>query len=113
MPAYLVVQITVRDAATYDRYRALVPPTIAAYGGRYLARGGQTETLEGTWRPTRLVIVEFPSAERARQWWASPEYAAAKAIRQASADTEMVLLEGLPPDALRAPAEASRGTATG
>jgi uncharacterized protein (DUF1330 family) len=99
MPAYLVVQITVRDAAAYDRYRTLVPPTIAAYGGRYLARGGQTETLEGTWRPTRLVIVEFPSAEHARQWLASPEYAEAKAIRHSSADTEMVLLEGVSPEA--------------
>src|SRR5918998_6739739 len=95
MPAYLVVQVTVRDAAAYARYRELVPPTLAAYGGRYLARGGSTETLEGTWRPTRLVILEFPTVARAREWWSSPEYAPAKALRQRCADTEMVLLDGL------------------
>lgn len=111
MPAYLVVQITVRDAAAYDRYRTLVPPTIAAYGGRYLARGGHIETLEGTWRPTRLVIVEFPSAERARQWLGSPEYAEAKAIRHASADTQMVLLEGVSPEASATVAGTGQGTA--
>jgi uncharacterized protein (DUF1330 family) len=110
MPAYLVVQITVRDAAAYARYRELVPPTIAAYGGRYLARGGSTETLEGTWRPTRLVIVEFPTAERAREWLASPEYAEAKAIRHASAETEMVLLEGVSPDVPAAFGGATQGT---
>jgi uncharacterized protein (DUF1330 family) len=112
MPAYLVVQITVRDAAAYDRYRELVPPTIAAHGGRYLARGGRTETLEGTWRPTRLVIVEFPSAERAREWLASPEYAEAKAIRHASADTEMVLVEGVSPEAPATLAGTAQRTAT-
>ncbi len=95
MPAYIVVQITVRDAVTYERYKQLAPPSIAAYGGRYLARGGLTETLEGSWRPTRLVVLEFPSVERAREWWSSPEYAEAKALRQASAETQMVLLEGL------------------
>jgi len=111
MPAYLVVQITVRDPSTYDRYRELAPASIAAYGGRYLARGGLTETLEGTWRPKRLVILEFPSVERLREWWSSPEYAPAKALRQASADTEMVLLEGLSPEASAALAGAGQGTA--
>ena len=95
MPAYVVVQITVRDAATYERYKELAPPSIAAYGGRYIVRGGATETLEGSWRPTRFVVLEFPSVERARAWWNSPEYAAAKALRQASAETEMLLVEGL------------------
>jgi uncharacterized protein (DUF1330 family) len=99
MPAYVVVQITVRDAETYERYKALVPHSLAAYGGRFLVRGGTTETLEGTWRPTRIVILEFPSAERARQWWSSPEYAVAKALRQSSADTEMLLVEGLSDEA--------------
>ena len=111
MPAYIVVQIKVRDPVTNDRYKELVAPTIAAFGGRYVARGGSTETLEGTWSPTRLVIVEFPSVERARAWWSSPEYAPAKALRQRSADTEMVLLEGLPPAASAALTGASQGTA--
>ena len=95
MAAYLVVEITVKDAETYERYKQLVPPTIAAYGGRYVIRGGKTETLEGTWQPKRFAMLEFPSAEQARAWWASPEYAPAKALRQASASTEMILVEGV------------------
>jgi uncharacterized protein (DUF1330 family) len=98
MPAYVVVQVSVRDADTYARYRDLAPPSISAYGGRYLARGGATTTLEGEWTPTRLVILEFPSAERARAWWDSPEYAEAKALRQSSAETEMVLIDGVAVD---------------
>ena len=112
MPAYVIVQITVRDPVTYERYKELAPPSIAAYGGRYLARGGATETLEGSWRPTRLVILEFPSVERARDWWSSPEYAAAKALRQQSADTEMLLVEGLPPSASAALSGTAQSTAT-
>jgi uncharacterized protein (DUF1330 family) len=96
MPAYLVVEVTINDPATYERYKTMAPPTIAQYGGRYLARGGHTEVLEGGWSPTRLVILEFASVERARAWWNSPEYAAAKALRQSCTDTDMVLLEGLP-----------------
>jgi uncharacterized protein (DUF1330 family) len=99
MPAYLIAQITVRDPATYDRYKELAPPSIAVYGGRYVVRGGATATLEGSWRPTRLVILEFPSVEQARAWWDSPEYASAKALRQACADTEMLLVDGLSPAA--------------
>ncbi len=97
MPAYVVVQIAVQDAQTYERYKQLAPPAVAHYGGRYLVRGGATQTLEGTWEPKRFVILEFPTVEQARAWWASPEYAAAKALRQASTHTEMILVEGLPP----------------
>jgi uncharacterized protein (DUF1330 family) len=95
MPAYVVVEIEIADHETYARYRAVAPASIAAYGGRYLVRGGATETLEGTWSPPRFVVLEFPTAERARAWWASPEYAEAKAIRQDSARTEMILVEGV------------------
>jgi uncharacterized protein (DUF1330 family) len=95
MAAYVVVEIDVQDAVTYEKYRALAPASIAAYGGRYLVRGGATEPLEGSWRPPRFVILEFPSMDRARAWWSSPEYAAARALRQASAQTEMLLAEGL------------------
>lgn len=94
MPAYLVIQIDVKDLKTYDHYKTLAPASIAQYGGRYLVRGGKSEVLEGSWQPARLVILEFPSAERARQWWASAEYAEGKALRQRSAHTEMLLIEG-------------------
>jgi len=95
MAAYVIVEIAIQDAQTYERYKALAPPTIAAYGGRYLVRGGATEVLEGSWNPPRLAVLEFPTAERAREWWNSPEYAPAKAMRQASTQTDMILVEGL------------------
>jgi len=95
--AYVVVQVAVDDPDVYERYKALAPPSIAAYGGRYLVRGGASEVLEGTWQPPRLVVLEFPSAAQARAWWDSPEYAAAKALRQRCARTEMLLIEGSPP----------------
>lgn len=96
MPAYVVVQIDVEDPVRYAEYKRMAPPSIAAYGGRYVVRGGACEILEGSWLPPRLVVLEFASAERARAWWASPEYAPAKALRQASAQTEMLLIEGHP-----------------
>ena len=93
MPAYVVVQIVVEDLETYERYKTLAPPSISAYGGRYVVRGGPSEVLEGSWQPQRLVLLEFPTAEQARAWWSSPEYAPAKALRQRSAQTEMLLIE--------------------
>ena len=94
MSAYVAVQIDVHDATTYERYKELAPPSIAAYGGRYLARGGATTVLEGSWSPARFVILEFPSVEQAQRWWDSPEYAEAKAMRQSSAHTQMLLVAG-------------------
>ena len=98
MAAYIIVQIDVRDSEMYEQYKALAPASIAAYGGRYLVRGGAVETLEGGWHPSRFVILEFPSAARARSWWSSPEYAAARTVRQSAARSEMILVEGVPPD---------------
>lgn len=96
MPAYVVVDITVNDAQTYERYKLLAPPSIAAFQGRYIVRGGRTEILEGDWQPSRLVILEFPTVDAAKAWWNSEEYSAAKSLRQACADTEMLLIEGFP-----------------
>lgn len=96
MPAYVVVNVTVHDPARYEEYKRLATPTIPAYGGRYIARGGAVEVREGGWSPARLVILEFPDVERARAWWSSPEYAAAKAMRQGCADTQLVIAEGVP-----------------
>jgi uncharacterized protein (DUF1330 family) len=95
MPAYVVVSITVHDPEPYAQYRAMAPPTIAKYGGRYIARGGTTHVMEGDWDPKRLVILEFPDVEKARAWWDSPEYAPAKALRQSCADAQLVITEGL------------------
>lgn len=95
MSAYIIVDIDIHDAGTYARYREMAPPSIEAYGGRYLARGGTTTVLEGEWAPKRVVVLEFPDAQRARDWWASPEYAPAKRLRQSSASADMLLVEGM------------------
>ncbi len=108
MPAYIVVQIDIKDPVPYQRYTTLTPPSIALYGGKYIVRGSELETLEGTWHPPRFVILEFPTVERAREWWNSPEYAEAKALRQSCASTEMLLVDGLPADAIAALQRAGR-----
>ena len=95
MAAYIVVQVEVQDQATYGEYVKLVPASLAAYGGRFVVRGGKTETLEGSWNPPRFVMLEFESVEQAKKWWASPEYAPAKAMRQKSAKTEMLVVQGV------------------
>ena len=61
MPAYVIVDLTVTDQATMDDYRKQVPATLAKYGGRFLVRGGAHQTIEGSWKPNRLVVLEFPS----------------------------------------------------
>ena len=96
MPAYVIVEVSIRDAAVYERYKELAPASIAAYGGRYMARGGHSEALEGQWDPCRVVILEFESVERARTWLESPEYKEARTLRHASASTQMIVVEGLP-----------------
>ena len=95
MPAYVIVDIKVTDPVGYEDYKKLAPPAVAAYGGKYVARGGKTETLEGDWSPTRLVILEFESAERAKEWLNSPEYRAARQLRHQTARTNMVVVEGV------------------
>ena len=95
MTAFVIVEIEVRDPEAYENYKSLVPASVEAYGGRFIARGGTTESLEGEWAPERIVVLEFPSLERARQWWASPEYSDAKAIRMRSARTRMIVTEGI------------------
>ena len=95
MPAYVIADVEVLDSVRYEDYKGLVPLSISKYGGRFLARGGEVQTLEGTWTPGRLVIVEFPSLARAREWYASAEYAPAKALRQATSKGSLVVVEGL------------------
>ncbi len=95
MAAYIVVQVDVKDPVRYEDYKRMVPASLAKYGGRFIVRGGRTETLEGDWSPNRFVMLEFPDADRARAWWASQEYAEAKALRQATSFTQMILAEGV------------------
>ena len=96
MTAFLVVEIQVIDPENYEMVKKLTPPIVAQYGGKYLARGGETLTLEGQWNPKRLVIIEFDSMDQAKAWWNSNEYAPVKQKRQQFAITNMVLTEGNP-----------------
>jgi uncharacterized protein (DUF1330 family) len=95
MPAYVIANVTVKDPVRYAEYRRLVTPTVERYGGRFLVRGGRVEALEGEWPQMRVVVLEFPSMEQARAWWSSPEYSEAKAIRQATSEGTLLLVEGV------------------
>jgi uncharacterized protein (DUF1330 family) len=95
MPAYIVVEIEITNPETYARYTQQVQPSLDAHGGRFVVRGGQPETLEGDWRPKRVVILQFDSTENAKEWWASDLYAGPKKLRQSSARTNMILVEGV------------------
>lgn len=94
MPAYIIVDIAIKNAENYAAYVKLTPATLLLYGGKFIVRGAKTETLEGDWQPGRFVIIEFPSLEKAKAWWASEEYAPAKALRQANAETKMIVVDG-------------------
>ena len=95
MPAYVIVNTDIRDTAGYEEYRRRAPATVHAHGGKYLARGGTMEILEGTWQPVRVVVLEFPSLEQAKGWLASPEYQAIMPIRQRCARCDFVLVDGV------------------
>ena len=94
MAAYVIAEVDVQDSAVFEEYRKLVPPTIAQYGGKYIVRGGATETKEGGWVPKRMIVLEFPTMARARDWYHSAEYAPALAMRLKAAKSRMILVEG-------------------
>lgn len=95
MSALVVVEIEVHDQELYKSYTRLTPSSIAAYNGKFIARGGDTIVLEGNWKPKRLVILEFPSVEIANSWWHSEEYSKIREIRQKAASTKMIIIEGV------------------
>ena len=95
MSAYVIMDIEVTDPESYKEYVRLAPAAVTLYGGRYIARGGVNETLEGDWHAKRLVILEFPNGENAKAWLNSPEYAPARKLRHQYAKSNMVLVEGI------------------
>jgi uncharacterized protein (DUF1330 family) len=95
MAAYIVLNIDVTDPARYPEYAKVAAPIVKQYGGRYLVRGGTAEALEGSIQPKRVVILEFPSYERAKAWWDCEEYRGPKAIRQSAATSDTILVEGV------------------
>lgn len=92
--AYVIADIEVTDPEAYGRYRELSGPAVAAYGGRFLIRGGRTEVLEGDWQPHRVVVLEFDDEPSAQAFYHSPEYAEAIKIRQSAATSSFILVEG-------------------
>lgn len=95
MPAYIIAEITITNPLEYEEYKKLTPATIEAYGGTFLARGGETEILEGNLDHNRIVILQFPSTKKAKEWWNSMEYEPAKKIRHRAANSKMILVEGI------------------
>lgn len=95
MTAYVIVDIDVHDPVGYEEYKKLAPAAVELYGGKYIARGGKTETLEGDWSPSRLVILLFENSEQAKKWLNSDEYREARAMRHRTANSQMVVIEGV------------------
>jgi uncharacterized protein (DUF1330 family) len=94
MAAYVIASLTIKDPLRFEEYRRTLLPSMQKYGARLVARGGPI-VLEGEWPREKVIIAEFPSMEQAREWWGSPEYAEPKALRQATADTELVIVQGV------------------
>lgn len=94
MPAYIIVEVDVKDPATYEDYKKLTPGSLKPFDGKFIVRGGAAELLEGEQEPNRIVVLEFPTMEKAKAWWSSEEYAPAKAIRQSASNTRMIAVEG-------------------
>jgi len=95
MSAYIIVEVEVKDPVRYEDYKKLTPASIAAHGGKFIVRGGKAELIEGKQEPKRIVVLEFENAERAKAWWNSPEYSDAKKLRHATAESRMILVEGV------------------
>lgn len=96
MPAYLIVLADVTDAQQYAAYAERTPDVVARFGGRFIARAGRTETLEGPAERRRVVLIEFPTFEQARAFYESQEYARVKALREGAATASFILTDGLP-----------------
>jgi uncharacterized protein (DUF1330 family) len=95
MPAYVIVEIDIVDPVGYEEYKKLAGATVEKHGGRYIVRGGPVETLEGDWNPKRIVILEFESMQRAKEWLNCEEYREPRKMRHRTAKTKMILVEGV------------------
>ena len=91
---FVFVEIEILDPVGYEEYRKLAGSTVEKYGGKYIMRGGKTEVLEGDWQPKRIVVLEFESAQRAKEWLNCEEYREPRKMRHRTARTNMILVEG-------------------
>jgi uncharacterized protein (DUF1330 family) len=97
MAAYVISDVEFLDRALVENYRTLAQAAIAKYGGRYLVRGGTIEPVEGDWAPSNVIIVEFPTMARAREWYRSAEYAGALEISRRALRRRLIFVDGVPP----------------
>jgi len=95
MPAYIIVEIEVTDPVGYEEYKKQAAATVEQYGGKYIVRGGACETLEGDWKPKRIVVLQFDNIQRAKAWFNSPDYIEPRKQRHRTAKTRMIVAEGL------------------
>ncbi len=95
MSAYVIVEIDIVDPAGYEEYKKLAGATVEKYGGKYIIRGGALETLEGDWNPKRIVVLQFDSMQRAKEWLNCEEYREPRKMRHRTARTRMVVVEGV------------------
>ncbi len=95
MPAYAILNIDIHDAIVMEEYKKLGPTTVQAHEGKFIVRGGEATVLEGAWNPKRLVIIEFPTVEKAKEWWHSSAYQHAKTIRERAANTDLIIVDGV------------------
>ena len=95
MSAYVIVEIDILDPVGYEEYKNLVGATVEKHGGKYIARGGRTEVLEGDWNPKRIVLLEFETAQRAKEWLDCEEYREPRKMRHRTAKTNMIVVEGV------------------
>ena len=95
MPAYVIVEIEATDPVGYEEYKKQAAATVHQYGGKYIVRGGTCETLEGDWKPKRIVVLQFDTIGRAKEWFNSAEYIEPRKLRHRTAKTRMILVEGM------------------
>jgi len=96
MPVYVISEVEVLDEAQGQTYRELAADSIARHGGRYIVRGAEPQVAEGEWPSARrVVIVEFPSMEQLHQWYDSPDYAEALAVRQTALRRRLLFVDGV------------------
>ncbi len=95
MAAYVIVEIEITDPVCYEKYKQQAAATVHQHGGKYIARGGTTEVLEGDWNPKRIVVLEFESIARAKEWLHCDEYREPRKLRHQTAKTNMIVVEGV------------------
>lgn len=95
MAAYIIANVDVKDAERIKEYTSATPEVISKYNGRFIVRGGDVTIVEGTWKPKRLVVLEFDTLENAKAFWHSEDYQPLKELRQQLADTEMIIVDGI------------------